>query len=339
MSALQDLIRRTIARHHLCPPGTRLLVALSGGSDSVSLLHLLRELAASGSHVVVGVAHFNHQLRPEADRDEAFCRALADRLGLPCFVGSADIRRRAAAEGLSLEDAARRARYAFLEDTLGACGATRVATGHTRDDQAETFLLKLVRGAGLSGLGGVYPLKGRCIRPLLGTTRTELQAFLQERGESWVEDATNADITNPRNRMRHVVLPFLRDTLGPSVDEAIARAAAQAAEDGSWLDGEAAEHLAGLECSPDGWPALDSDDLRSLPRPLVRRVVWQVMRRQTDREIGSQHVDSALDVLDGRARAGETPAGRWELLGEKLVLLPVATRPAGLPGPSARRRR
>lgn len=339
MSALQDLIRRTIARHHLCPPGTRLLVALSGGSDSVSLLHLLRELATPDGHQVVAVGHFNHQLRPEADRDEAFCRALADRLGLPFFVGRADIRQRATDEGLSLEDAARRARYGFLEDALGSSGATRMATGHTRDDQAETFLLKLVRGAGLSGLGGIYPLRNRCIRPLLGTTRAELQAYLQARGESWVEDATNADTTNPRNRLRHVVLPFLRDTLGGSVDEAIARAAAQAAEDGAWLDGQAAEHLASLSPGPDGWPVLELDDLRSLPRPLLRRVMWQVMRRQTGREIGSQHVDSALDVLDGRVRAGETPAGRWELLGEKLVLLPVATRPVGLPGPSARRRR
>jgi len=357
MSALQDAVRRTMVRHHLCPPGTRLLVALSGGSDSVALLYLMRELAAPGGHAVVGLAHFNHQLRSEADRDEAFCVALAARLGLPCQVGRGDVRSRATADGLSVEDAARRERYAFLEQAAAAAGATRIATGHTRDDQAETFLLKLARGAGLSGLGGIYPMKGSLVRPLLGVTRADLQAFLRGHGETWVEDATNADLDNPRNRVRHVVLPLMRDALGPAVDEAIARSAALAAEDGAWLDAQAAAYLDGtLNEPPDepldeggpgaaGWPALDADTLGTLPRPLVRRVVWQVMRRQTGHEVGSLHVDGALDVLEGRVRAAETPAGRWELLGGKLVLLPVGgsrgapARPAGLPGPAARRRR
>ena len=320
MSALLASVRRTMARHSLCPPGTRTLVALSGGSDSVALLHLLGELAERDRFTIAGIAHFNHQLRNAASGDEAFCRDLARRLGHPFFTATADIQAEARRQRRSVEDAARRARYTFLDTIADEVGATRVATGHTRDDQAETFLLKLSRGAGLSGLGGIYPARGRIIRPLLDVTRSALRAYLQARGERWVEDVTNADIDNPRNLVRHVVLPQLVSALGPSLVDAIARSAALAAEDGRWLDDLAAERLSEL-ASPGDRVALSAVQLRSLPGPLSRRVLLQAMRSESGKEISAGHVEAALDVLERRERAAETPAGRWELLGEKLVLL------------------
>ena len=224
MKALLQRVRRTIERHELCPSGSRVLIGLSGGSDSVALVFLLRELAENGGFSIAGVAHFNHQLRPSAGRDEAFCRELADRLHLRIVVESADVKGYARGRNLSVEDAARRIRYDFLERSADALGANRIAVGHTQDDQAETFLLKLMRGAGMTGLAGIYPRRGRVIRPLLDASRAELRSHLSERGERWIEDETNADLDNPRNRIRHVVLPELDGTAGGPTRPAIARA-------------------------------------------------------------------------------------------------------------------
>ena len=142
-----------------------MLVGVSGGSDSVALTHLLRELAEHGEFQVAGLAHLNHQLRPSAGRDEAFCRALAARLGAGIVVESADVQSYARQARRSIEDAARQLRYEFLERAAAQSGADRIAVGHTQDDQAETFLMKLMRGAGLTGLAGIYPRRGRIIRP------------------------------------------------------------------------------------------------------------------------------------------------------------------------------
>src|SRR5438270_1073028 len=136
---LLDSVRRTIRRHHLASPSTRIVVALCGGGDSVALAYLLQELAAAGELAVAGVAHFNHQLRDQADADEAFCRALADAFGWPFVTERGDVRARAAREGRSIEDAARLSRHEFFERARGQLSGDVVAVGHTRDDQAETF--------------------------------------------------------------------------------------------------------------------------------------------------------------------------------------------------------
>ena len=160
-SALYQRVRKTIERHALLGEGSRLLLGLSGGSDSVALLFLLRELAEHGGFTVAGLAHLNHQLRPTAERDELFCRELAGRLGLRIVVKSENVKGYARGRNLSVEDAARRVRYDFMGEAADTLGAERIAVGHTQDDQAETFLLKLIRGAGLTGLAGIHPRRGR----------------------------------------------------------------------------------------------------------------------------------------------------------------------------------
>src|SRR5690606_32994587 len=152
---------RTIRRHQMLPAGGRVAVALSGGPDSVALLFVLRDLAAAGDVVLAGLAHFNHQLRgAEADGDEQFCRDLAASLGLPIDVGRADVRGAARAQKRSIEDAARRLRYDFLREAARRMNADAVAVGHSQDDQAETFLLRLLRGSGTRGLGSIRPRAG-----------------------------------------------------------------------------------------------------------------------------------------------------------------------------------
>jgi tRNA(Ile)-lysidine synthase len=322
LTALLQHVRRTIRRHALCPPGTRVLVGLSGGSDSVALTFLLRELAPTLDFSVAALAHVNHHLRDTADRDEAFCRALAERLGLPILVAACDVKALAADRSCSIEDAARQARYAFFTRAAAEAAATRVAVGHTTDDQAETFILKLARGAGMTGLGAVYPRRGDVIRPLLDVTRTDLRDYLRAQGESWVEDETNADLSNPRNRVRHDVLPHLERALGLPARRAIARAAGLAGEDALWLDELAAARQKALATDTLGGVEIDADRLREEPAPIARRILLRALRDQAGgKEIGLEHVQAALDVLTGLSAGAELPGSRVELRGKKLVLL------------------
>ncbi|MGH9310925.1 MAG: tRNA lysidine(34) synthetase TilS, partial [Vicinamibacterales bacterium] len=168
--------RRTIRKHELVRPGARVLVALSGGPDSVALLHVLRALERDRELSVAGVGHFNHRLRgAAADEDERFCRDLARAWGLPITVGSADVANRARAARRSIEDMARSLRYGFLEEAAASAGAEAIAVGHTLDDQAETFLLRLIRGAGARGLAGIRPRAGRIVRPLIEISRADVR--------------------------------------------------------------------------------------------------------------------------------------------------------------------
>jgi tRNA(Ile)-lysidine synthase len=321
-SHLHQRVRKTIERHALCPPGSHVLVAVSGGSDSVALLFVLRDLAENEKLTLVGLAHLNHGLRPTADRDEQFCRELADRLHLRIAVKTEDVKGFASVRNLSVEDAARRIRYDFLEQAADAFGADRIAVGHTQDDQAETFLLKLIRGAGLTGLAGIRPRRGRIIRPLLDVARGDLRRYLSDLGEHWVEDESNEDVANPRNRIRHRVLPELDCAARASTRPAIARAAGLAREDTEWLD-ELAErrYMALVQTSEDG-VTIEATELAAEPAPVRRRVLLKALRVAAGgREVGLDHVEAAAAALAGSAGGADFPGGRVELRRGKLVLI------------------
>ena len=321
MSALLQQIRRTIQRHRLCPPGSRVVVALSGGSDSVALALIVRELSEHGGFSVVGLAHLNHRLRSTSDRDEAFCRAFADAIHLPIEVESVDVAGYAAAQQLSREDAARRLRYDFLHRAAASMGADRVAVGHTRDDQAETFLLKLVRGAGLTGLAGIHPQRGEIVRPLLDVSRMDLRAFLQARGQSWVDDETNEDLDNPRNRIRHRVLPELNRAYA-SATSAIARTAGLVREDGRWLDEVSRGRYEALVSRIPTGLQIDAPALLAEPPSVGRRVVLMALRcAVSSQEYGLDHVEAVMAVASGEIGGIDVPGARVELRREKLVLL------------------
>ena len=317
LTALFQHVRRTIRRHDLCPPGVRLLIALSGGSDSVALTFILLELSIP----VAGLAHFNHRLRATAARDEQFCRELATRLNLQIVVGDLDVREYAARERLGIEEAARRARYAFLHRSAAELEAERIAVGHTRDDQAETFLLKLIRGAGLAGLGGIYPRRGALIRPLLDVSRDDLRRYLKERGEGWVDDESNADLANPRNRVRHRVVPELDAAYGGLTSGSIARAAGLVREDGAWLDDLAAARYLELARSDANGVTLVAAALAAEPGPIRRRILLTALRDVAGmREVALEHVETAADILSGSSSGADVPGARLELQRGKLVL-------------------
>ena len=288
----------------------------------MALTHLLLDLSRHGEFDVVGLAHLNHGLRETAGRDEAFCRDLAARLGLRIVVEAADVQSVARHGACSVEDAARRVRYAFLERAAGEAGADQIAVGHTQDDQAETFLLKLMRGAGLTGLAGIYPRRGRVIRPLLEVSRAELRRYLVSRGAEWVEDETNEDLDNPRNRVRHVVLPELdRAAEGPT-RPAIARAAGLIREDGQWLDEVADDCFRRVVTVTETGLELDASALVETPPPIQRRVLLKAMRRSGgEREISLEHVEGVMALLGGAQGGIDVPGTRVELRGRKLVLI------------------
>jgi tRNA(Ile)-lysidine synthase len=295
---------------------------VSGGADSVALALLLREFAEQDGFSVVSLAHLNHRLRCTASRDEQFCRDLAGRLRLPISVESVDVAEYAQAQRLSVEDAARRLRYDFLHRVAQSTSADRIAVGHTRDDQAETFLLKLIRGAGMKGLGGIYPRRGTVVRPLLDVNRDDLRHYLHSRGQGWVEDETNADIGNPRNRIRHKVLPELDLAAGASSSPAIARAAALVREDGQWLDELADRRSDALVAREETGLAIDAFGLLAEPPPVRRRIVLTALRLVApNREITLEHVEMTLEVAAGESSGGDVPGARVELRRGKLVLV------------------
>src|SRR5438105_266555 len=220
-----------IRQEGLLKAGDRVGVAISGGTDSVALLRLLLELRAELG-IVLSVVHFNHNLRgSESDSDEDFVKQLAERHELEFFCERGDVEAHARSMQLSTEAAARQLRYRYFQRLLGENRLDHVATGHTLDDQAETVLLRIIRGAGTRGLAGIYPQLrvGRSpfsvIRPLLRTTRTELEAYLIEIGQEWREDSSNRDLRHARNRVRHEIMPRLEHSLNPAVRESLAEVA------------------------------------------------------------------------------------------------------------------
>ena len=290
----------------MLPAGARVLVALSGGPDSVALLHILRTLEQRRHLSVAGVAHFNHQLRgAESDGDEAFCRALAGTLGLPFLTAAADVRSLARETGRSLEDAARTARYAFLTAAAAEAGADAVAVGHSLDDQAETFLLRLLRGAGPAGFAGIRPRAGLVIRPLLDISRAELRAYAAEQRLEFRDDSSNADIAIPRNRIRHELLPVLRQ-YSPAIAGILAREAAIARADDEFLQAAAIESARSIVLQEDTGVTIDAAALAALHPALGSRVARKALQAAAPgRFIGFQHID---DLLDLAARGDGTSA-------------------------------
>ena len=227
-------MRGAIARHQMLLPGERVLCALSGGMDSVCMTHALCALRDELG-VSVCAAHFSHGIRPDkAEEEWELARELCRRLGIDVLRGAGDAPALAKRAGLSLEEAARRLRYDFLGRAMDELGACKTATAHHRDDNCETILLNLVRGSGTVGLGGIPPVRGALIRPLIDTDRADIAAYAAQNGLRWCEDASNLDQSLPRNRLRHTVLPALR-AINPSAADVMGRAAQLARQDGDFL--------------------------------------------------------------------------------------------------------
>ena len=307
------------------------LLAVSGGADSMAMLRGMARLKTAGAGGLL-VAHLHHGLRgQEADRDAHLVERTCGALGLALEIGTADVSARADADGDGIESAARLSRYDFLETTADNLGARYVATAHTADDQAETILHRIVRGTGLAGLAGIP----RCrrlsaattvIRPMLDFRRTEVVEYLTSLAQPFREDATNEDVRMTRNRIRHELLPALRADYNANVTEALVRLGSLAAEAQDVVDklvGELASR--GVTSGADGAIVVDCAVLGGEPRYLVRealKAVWQ-RRDWPQQAMGFAEWDKLAEMLLGdpkstkRAFPGDVIAVRQR---DRLVL-------------------
>jgi tRNA(Ile)-lysidine synthase len=270
---LFDRFKASLAERALWKPGESVLVAVSGGPDSVGLLLLFVQLRRE-SPFRLAVAHLHHGLRGrESDEDEEFVVSLAQRLQVPCHTGRlAPEPLREAPEGV--EAAARQARYTFLRETAQRLGACRVALGHTRDDQAETFLMRLLRGSGSRGLGSIYPSRDHLfIRPLLQISREALISHLRSAGQAWREDSSNRNLQQTRNRIRHRLLPLLKDEFNARTVEVLARTADLLRDEDDYLEAATRNLAARLIRKEAQGVALAIPALRVLPVALRRRLL------------------------------------------------------------------
>ena len=241
--ALINKVRITLARHAMCTRGDHLLIALSGGADSMALLHILHALAPS-LEITLAVAHLNHGIRgDEARRDQEFSRNAAQALSLDFYTREVDVPALAQKGKIGMEEAARQARYAFLHDVAKTCGATRIAVGHHKGDIAELLLLNLMRGSGLKGLGGMDPITPNgVIRPLMDLSRTEITIGLEAMGVPHITDTTNSDTAYTRNRVRHRLIPLMAQEFNPSIVETLARTADLLRDEEAWIESITQDH-------------------------------------------------------------------------------------------------
>lgn len=282
-------------KYDMLPRGSAVLAAVSGGKDSMCLFELLLSMAEE-RELKISCAHFDHRLRgEESTRDRQFVENYCETRGVPCYIGSADVADFASERGIGLEEAARTLRYEFLECTAGDIGADRIATAHTADDNAETLLLNFARGAGLKGLCGIPPVRGKIIRPLLETSAAEVLEYLRENNIPHVEDKTNAEDFCARNRLRHSVVPVLRDVSG-GFDENAARCIALLREDNEFLERLASDFI---EKHFDG---------RSLPAAMLAELDGSVSSRVIRALAGSGLSAAHIDAIRNAAKSTDPHA-------------------------------
>jgi tRNA(Ile)-lysidine synthase len=267
---------RTIKNQHLISQGDFVLISVSGGADSLALLHLLLEVA-SRYRLQLAVAHYNHRLRgKESEEDEQFVRQLAKDTGLDFFVGGDRERSLQHGSG-NLEERARQCRHNFLLESAQKIQAQKIALGHTSDDQAETILMRLLRGSGSVGLGGIPPVRqGLWIRPLLRISRREILDYLNEKKVTWREDSSNAGDAHLRNRIRHHLLPWLEKEYNPNLRNTLSETADTLREESEALRILACTFLKKFD-SQRGVMELSLEELTSQPRGLQTYILREIL--------------------------------------------------------------
>ncbi|MBP2634283.1 MAG: tilS [Firmicutes bacterium] len=290
-----DKIKTWIDSKRLIKPGSRILAACSGGPDSLALVHILNRLKGDYGFNLA-VAHVNHMLRQEASEEAEFVAAFSANLGLPCWTEAIDVLAYGKKHKLSSqEEAARLARYQYLRSTAAAWGGAQIATGHHRDDQVETVLLNLLRGAGSGGLRGMQPLNRDVIRPLLPISRQEIEAYCEEYKLFPRQDSSNFSTEYRRNLIRLELLPALERSYNPAIRDALWRLAVLAGDEYEYIRGEAAK-LWGTVAIAGDCVTLDSQALAGIPIALQRELIRQVIEKKRDELTGISfvHVEKLL---------------------------------------------
>ncbi len=332
-----EKVRETVQRYQMLAPGDLAIIAVSGGPDSMCLLHVLNSLKAElgfSAHV----AHLNHHMREQAPKDAAMVEEVAKSMGIPCTVGHADVFGLAKERGIGLEEAGRIARYDFFrslktrllgepahpDDPAGRRPDTvKFALGHNLNDQAETVFMRLLRGSGTSGLAGIPPVNGDIIRPLIDVPRDTIEEYCQEQGLGTITDVYNLDLKYTRNRIRYETLPALSESFNPSLVETLAKTASALRWDADYLDALAEETFRRVSHKEGRVTSVDEGLLGTIPRAVSSRVVekaWQECAKTTS-SLGFGH---ARELIEGIG-----PGGAHSTTGTRSPALPPSL---SLPG-------
>jgi len=302
-------VLQTLQRYQLLTEGDHTLVALSGGPDSVALLLVLQELRDRLS-LDLSAAHLNHQLRgEESEQDEQFVQDLCRKLAIPIEVRRVDTRQAVRESGENLESCARRLRYDFLFEVAGR-QESRVATGHTLNDQAETFLMKLVRGSGPAGLSGISPLRVNwmgtpgtslsvtVVRPLLGTLRQDVLDYLEDQNQTYRIDSSNQDLSRDRNWVRHRLIPLLQERLNPALLETLQRSTELFGEVEDFLGRQGKEAFNRCRSGGDQETRLRISGLEDFPAIIAKEVIRRAIATSKGnlRDINLKHVAEVLQL-------------------------------------------
>lgn len=347
MDSFAERVREQINRCGIMPDGERWLLAVSGGADSVAMLHALAMLQNGGLGLAgLQVAHLNHQLRgAQSDEDAAFVQQQAQQLGLKVTIGSADVAGATKQTGESIETAARAERYRFLLETARQTGCRIIATAHTADDNVETILHRILRGTGIRGLGGMPVVRElgrdnegqsiRLVRPLLDRSRSEVEEFLSRQGLAYRQDSSNACLKYTRNRIRHELLPLLRDEYNPNVNEALANLGHTARWLQEILEADAALAFNGLlQAQSADRLVLDAAKLASLSRIQQGQILYQALEAMGigQRRIGFRHIKAMMDLLTKNKGATQIPRSLTvKREGDQLIFL---REPTGVDKPA-----
>lgn len=331
--ALIDRVRAFCDRYELLPDDSTVVVAVSGGPDSLCLLHLLQRLSHM-RRLRLHVAHLDHQLRSDSSADARFVAEMAATMQLPITVGRADVAALARARRRGLEEAARLARLSFLERVARSIDADRIALGHTADDQAETVVLRLMRGAGPAGLAAMRPRRRLraadpqspwIVRPLLETTRAEVEAYCREHALAPRRDPSNESDMYLRNRVRGYILPLLK-TYNPNIVATLGRTARVCADEDDLLS-ELTEQAWQRIARVDGEAiAIDRSAFAALHRALQRRVL-QHAAAISGIALEAKHLDLLLDGIAANRRRIQTPGGGWLRIGGRTLRWSVDRAP------------
>ncbi len=283
---MKDKLLSYCKKESLFAPGDRVICALSGGSDSMALLHCLRSLEKDLG-ITVEAAHFNHKLRgEESDSDEAFVTEFCRKLRIPLHLGCEDVAEYSRQYHLCIEEAARQCRYRFFQGLQG-----KIATAHNADDNLETVLMHLIRGSGLRGLCGIPSKRGNVVRPLLWATKTEILSYLEQKQIPYREDSSNQSLAYTRNRMRHQVLPLLRRE-NPDLAQGVLGQSRLLRQEDQFLDDLAAELL-----QKDPMGGFSILPLLSAPEPLQNRALRLMIGEYLEQDVSLVHIDALRNLL------------------------------------------